>query len=100
MIFVGVMRKTCRSQVGVLHTCRVVAHACVLATGAPLWTILRAGEWRSPAFLTYLDLHLCACAPLRVFLALVSRGPRGRLEKDVVIQAHVDESDESNSDSD
>ena len=67
MIFVGVMRKTCRSRVDVLHTCGGAAPVCVLATGAPLWTILRAGEWRSPAFLTYLDLHLCACAPLRVF---------------------------------
>ena len=26
-------------------------------TGAPLWEILAAGEWRSPAFLDYLDLH-------------------------------------------
>ena len=25
--------------------------------GAPLWEILAAGEWRSPAFLAYLDLH-------------------------------------------
>ena len=37
-------------------------------SGASLWTILRAGEWRSPAFLTYLDLHLYMHAFLRVGL--------------------------------
>ena len=26
-------------------------------TGGPLWKILAAGEWRSPAFLDYLDIH-------------------------------------------
>ena len=41
--------------------------------GASLHEILMAGEWRSPAFLKYLDL-----------LAL---------ERDVVVEAHVDESD-------
>ena len=41
--------------------------------GAPLYEILSAGEWSSPAFLQYLDYW--------------------RLEADVVIQAHVDESD-------
>ena len=41
--------------------------------GAPLWQILAAGEWRSPAFLLYLDMH--------------------KLESDLVVQAHVDESD-------
>ena len=45
----------------------------LLLPGAPLWVILAAGEWTSPAFLKYLDLH--------------------RLEADMVIQAHVDESD-------
>ena len=25
--------------------------------GSPLWMILAAGEWRSPAFLSYLDVH-------------------------------------------
>ena len=25
--------------------------------GAPLWEILAAGEWRSPAFMSYLDVH-------------------------------------------
>ena len=35
--------------------------------------ILEAGEWRSPAFLNYLDIN--------------------KLEADVVVQAHLDESD-------
>ena len=42
-------------------------------SGASLYEILTAGEWRSPAFLKYLDMH--------------------RLEADAVLQAHVDESD-------
>jgi len=41
--------------------------------GSPLWVILAAGEWKSPAFLAYIDQH--------------------RLETDMVISAHVDESD-------
>ena len=42
--------------------------------GASLYEILKAGEWRSPAFLDYLDLH--------------------SLERDAVIQAHVEESED------
>ena len=42
-------------------------------SGAPLWEILEAGEWTSPAFLKYLDLH--------------------RLDAELVVQAHVGESD-------
>ena len=42
-------------------------------SGAPLWEILEAGEWSSPAFLKYLDLH--------------------RLDAELVVQAHVGESD-------
>ena len=49
-------------------------------SGAPLWKILDAGEWSSPAFLKYLDLH--------------------RLDAELVVQAHMDESDSSDSDSD
>ena len=41
-------------------------------SGASLIQILRAGEWRSPAFLDYLDMH--------------------SLERDAVVQAHVDDS--------
>ena len=40
--------------------------------GASLFEILSAGEWRSPAFLTYLDLH--------------------ELEKGAVVEAHLEES--------
>ena len=41
--------------------------------GASLYEILTAGEWRSPAFLKYLDTYA--------------------LERDVVVEAHIDESD-------
>ena len=40
--------------------------------GASLYEILSAGEWRSPAFMQYLDVNT--------------------LERDVVVEAHVDES--------
>jgi len=40
--------------------------------GAPLFAILEAGGWRSPAFLKYLDLH--------------------QLDRDLVVQSHVAES--------
>ena len=43
-----------------------------VSQGAPLWVILAAGEWKSPAFLDYLNLH--------------------RLEGDMVVQAHIAES--------
>ena len=43
-------------------------------SGAPLWQILEAGEWRSPAFLKHLDMSM--------------------LERELVVQAHCDESDE------
>ena len=41
--------------------------------GAPLWQILEAGEWSSPAFLKYLDLQ--------------------QLDTELVVQAHCGESD-------
>ena len=41
--------------------------------GASLYEILSAGEWRSPAFLKYLDMYA--------------------LDRDVVVEAHIDESD-------
>ena len=47
------------------------------ARGASLVEILSAGEWRSPAFLRYLDMH--------------------DLERDAVIEAHLDESSGSES---
>jgi len=50
-------------------------HAEDLAeAGRPLHEILTAGEWSSPAFLKYLDLH--------------------KLESQMVVQSHCDESDE------
>ena len=41
--------------------------------GAPLWEILEAGEWSSPAFLLYLDMN--------------------KLDAEFVVQAHAGESD-------
>ena len=66
------------SQVG----CRPIALAGRVSplypfARAPLYQILAAGEWRSPAFLQYLDIH--------------------QLERDAVIQAHCDESEEDDS---
>ena len=49
-------------------------HFGLVDAGAPLWQILAAGEWRSPAFMEYLD--------------------KLQLETDVVVQAHVGESDD------
>lgn len=47
-------------------------------SGAPLWKILAAGEWKSPAFLTYMDLH--------------------KLEMDLVLQGHLDEESDCDAD--
>jgi len=47
-------------------------------SGASLHEILAAGQWRSPAFLSYIDLE--------------------KLERDTVIQAHVDESSDEECD--
>ena len=52
--------------------CLTPLTSCCVA-GAPLWEILAAGDWSSPAFMDYLD--------------------KWRLEQDVVMQAHLDESD-------
>ena len=41
---------------GLWRLCRLVRLHSPLR-GAPLWKILAAGEWRSPAFLDYLDAH-------------------------------------------
>ena len=49
-------------------------------SGASLIEILKAGEWRSPAFLSYLDLH--------------------DLERDAVLEAHLGESSDSEDASD
>ena len=57
-----------------LHTARIfeVRLAVIPVAGCPLWEILAAGEWRSPKFLAYLDMH--------------------KLEMDAVMQAHLEES--------
>jgi len=73
MIYGGVTQRTCSCQASVLRYIFVFSLKHFVCAGAPLWKILQAGEWRSPAFLKYLDLH--------------------RLETDVVVQAHIDESD-------
>ena len=44
-------------------------------SGAPLWKILAAGEWRSPAFLEYLDVR--------------------KMEVDMVMQGCLDEESDS-----
>ena len=41
--------------------------------GKPLWQILQAGEWRSPAFLAYLDVH--------------------EVEAEAVLEAHLQDSE-------
>ena len=63
----------CSVQVGGMCSSALVMEAWVYASGAPLWEILAAGEWSSPAFLKYLDLH--------------------RLDTELVVQAHACESD-------
>ena len=45
----------------------------LIESGSPLSVILAAGEWKSPAFLAYINEHF--------------------LERDVVVNAHMDESD-------
>ena len=57
------MVRWCAAMPGVADVC----------AGAPLYMILAAGEWRSPAFLSYIDLH--------------------KLETDLVVQAHLEEED-------
>ena len=44
-----------------------------VSAGSPLWEILAAGEWSSPAFLKYMDIH--------------------QLEANMVLQSHMDDSD-------
>jgi len=61
-------------------------------SGAPLWEILAAGEWRSPAFLSYLDLHsLETELVIQVALSTGLSGPR--VCGVSALQAHCDESD-------
>ena len=78
----SVARNTLRTYLGALGKPKARKFWChdlrrghaddLRASGASLYEILAAGQWRSPAFLTYLDMH--------------------SLEADAVLQAHVDES--------
>ena len=61
-----------------LHDSRRGHAMDLVASGAPLWEILSAGEWRSPAFLQYLNLH--------------------ELEEGLVMQAHLEESESEDDD--
>jgi hypothetical protein len=45
----------------------------MVVPGSPLWKILEAGEWRSPAFLKYLDMS--------------------QLDEELVLNSHMDESE-------
>ena len=67
------MPSTCSCQVRVVVPAVPACCVYLARAGATLAEILLAGEWSSPAFLQYLDM----C----------------RLERDAVLQAHVDESD-------
>ena len=73
-------RRICRSQAGgcVAFSFFRRSHGKFVFGGAQLWQILEAGEWRSPAFMKYLDVH--------------------RLETDLVMQAHIDDESESEED--
>ena len=58
-----------------MRSCRLVFICiCVQAAWKPLYLIPQAGEWKSPAFLKYLDLVA--------------------LDRDMVVQAHLDEESE------
>ena len=62
-------------------------------SGAPLWEFLSAGEWKSPAFLQYLDLHSYVSGAGRACGRHAHVICVCRLDSQVVMQAHVDESD-------
>ena len=53
----GVTRVTCKSRVQVGPPFAVERLYFTCCSGAPLWEILEAGQWASPAFLKYLDLN-------------------------------------------
>ena len=66
------MQETCSLQAGgFLLICVSEQRAQLCFTGKELWQILEAGEWRSPAFLAYMDLN--------------------RLDEDLVLRSHMDE---------
>ena len=61
-------------------------------SGAPLRVILEAGEWKSPAFLEYLDIHkLETDLVVQVMVSVVRRCLFALAS---ATEAHCDESDE------
>ena len=67
----GVMRSTWLRKVRVFADgFKLSSLACA---GARLFDILKAGEWKSPAFLLYCDMH--------------------KLESSAVVEAHLEDSD-------
>ena len=73
MISENGMLWTCSARVEGVCSSAFVVGASVYASGAPLPEIFEAGEWSSPAFFRYLDLH--------------------RLDTEFVVQALACESD-------
>jgi len=63
----------------------------VPCAGAPLYEILAAGEWKSPAFLAYIDMHRHVLWPQLVHGVAVLWA--GRLETDMVVEAHMNDSE-------
>ena len=69
------MPRTCWKQAGnhYAHLSVRVRMSRKCLEGCHLWEILAAGEWSSPAFLKYIDIH--------------------KLETKLVLQSHMDDSD-------
>ena len=69
------MPRTYSLQVGIMLAgeCTTMCH--VFPQGSPLHVILDAGQWSSPAFLQYLDTN--------------------KLDEELVLHAHCDESSDS-----
>ena len=66
-------------------------HKCAGVAGAPLYLILQAGEWASPAFLKYLDMWRLEA---RLPTAAVQRSTvLSMLQADAVLEAHMEDSD-------
>ena len=61
-------------QISGMHSvqCCIWQCCCDCSSGSPLHVILEAGQWASPAFLKYIDVN--------------------RLDEELVLQAHCDES--------
>ena len=60
--------------------------------GAPLWKILAAGEWRSPAFLEYMDIHRLENDVVVQVSHLLPVGHESSAKRHFTFQAHADES--------